>query len=200
MKYAKYAFFTLLLLILFTTLSCQSDYTKMLNNEAKKELIKDSLIFGMQIGDTKKEFFDRCWQLNKEGKVMQGPNNMSVQHVLSNNKENANLTAINMLFYGIFDENNVMSGMNLEFSYKAWSLWNEKYQSEKLFPVVKDSIMQWFPGNAFIQIENENIRPVTFVKIDGNRQILTYIKDEKDVIVKIEDLRSKYPEKFKLRK
>ena len=69
--------------------------------------------------------------------------------------------------------------------------------SKKLLPVIKDTLMNWFPGNDFIPIKSDKVKLETLVKIDGNRQILVYAKDIKDVVVKIENLKNKYPEKFK---
>ncbi|MCJ7465643.1 MAG: hypothetical protein MUO53_03000 [Maribacter sp.] len=183
----------LLFLMLF---SCQSEYTKLVNLEAHKGLQQDSLLFGMSFGDTKKSFFDRCGELNKEKLVSQGPNNRSVQYLLSSKQDDENLTAINMLFYGNFDKNDTMVGMDLEFTYRAWSLWNKDYEAKKLLPVVKDSLMKWFHGNPFIPLKQETSDTELFVKVDGNRQITAYAKNNKDVAVRIEDLKLKYPEKF----
>jgi hypothetical protein len=155
------------------------------------------MILGMSFGDTKQSFFDQCWQLNNKGLVTQGPNNQSVQYLLSSNDEDQNLTAINMLFYGDFNENNIMTGIDLEFSYKAWAPWNEDLTSKQLLPAIKDTLMNWFPGNTFIPVKSSNLNKETHVKVDGNRQIVVYVKDRKDVSVKIEDLKYKYPEKFK---
>ena len=49
----------------------------------------------------------------------------------------------------------------------------------------------------FISIENENFPNETFVKIDGNRQILIHTIDEKDVRAQLLDLRYKYPNLIK---
>ena len=189
-----------LLAILWSTLwfaSCESEYTKTVNSEAEKGIAKDSLVLGMSFGDTRQSFYDQCWKLNNKGLVTQGPNNKSVQYLLSSNDEDNNLTAINMLFYGNFNEYDFMTGMDMEFSYKAWSPWNDDMSSKKLLPVIKDTLMNWFPGNDFIPIKSDKVKLETLVKIDGNRQILVYAKDIKDVVVKIENLKNKYPEKFK---
>lgn len=189
-----------LLAILWSTLwfaSCESEYTKTVNSEAEKGIAKDSLVLGMSFGDTRQSFYDQCWKLNNKGLATQGPNNKSVQYLLSSNDEDNNLTAINMLFYGNFNEYDFMTGMDMEFSYKAWSPWNDDMSSKKLLPVIKDTLMNWFPGNDFIPIKSDKVKLETLVKIDGNRQILVYAKDIKDVVVKIENLKNKYPEKFK---
>lgn len=197
MKYNKIFFLASILLMTLFATSCQSEYTKTVNKEAEKGVPNDSLVLGMAFGNTKKYFYDQCWQLNNQGLVTHGPNNRSVQHLLSKSGKDKNLTAINMLFYGDFNENNIMIGMDMEFSYKAWAPWNKDFTSEKLLPVVKDTLMNWFPGNEFILLKLDKMPKETYVKVDGNRQILTYVKGKKDVVVKIEDLKYKYPEKFK---
>ncbi len=195
MKFSK--IFGSIVLFGLTFMSCQSEYTRTVNREAKKGAVKDSLILGMSLGDTKQEFFDKCWQLNNKGLVSQGPNNQSVQYILSSKGTDKNLTAINMLFYGNFDKHDTMIGLDMEFFYKAWAPWNDQYMGEKLLPVLKDTLMNWFPGNEFIPVKVDKIDKETYVKVDGNRQIVAYVKDQKEVIVKIEDLKFKYPEKFK---
>ena len=60
-------------------------------------------------------------------------------------------------------------------------------------PVAMNKLMEWYPENSFISVENENFPNEAFVKIDGNRQILIYIIDKKDVRAQLLDLRHKYP-------
>lgn len=199
-NFAKFNKLVFLLGILWSILwfaSCESEYTKTVNSEAQKGIAKDSLVLGMSFGDTRQSFYDQCWKLNNKGLVTQGPNNKSVQYLLNSNNADNNLTAINMLFYGNFNEYDFMTGMDMEFSYKAWSPWNDDMSSKKLLPVIKDTLMNWFPGNDFIPIKTDKVKLETHVKVDGNRQILVYAKDVKDVVVKIENLKNKYPEKFK---
>ena len=45
-----------------------------------------------------------------------------------------------------------------------------------------------------MKIEAEGLARETFVKIDGNRQIIAYVLDDKEVKAVITDLREKYPE------
>ncbi|GGW33861.1 hypothetical protein [Arenibacter certesii] len=168
----------------------------MLNEEAKKNILKDSLILGMTLGDNKADFFKRCWQLNQEGLVSQGPNNKMVKYPLPMSPKQESTSAITLLFYGTFNDQNTMTGMDLTFSYDAWSPWNSNLTAQQLLPIVQDTLIKWFPGNDFIAVKSDQIEKSAFVKIDGNRQIMTYAKDDKDVVVKIEDLRLKYPEKY----
>lgn len=197
MRFNNIIFLLGFLLLNLIAASCESEYTKTVNEEAEKGVRNDNLILGMEFGDTKKDFFEKCWQLNNKGLVTHGPNNQSVQYELVSNREDKNLTAINMLFFGDFNANNIMIGMDMEFNYKAWAPWNQQFEGDKLLPVVKDTLMKWFPGNGFIPVQVDKIDKETHVKVDGNRQIIAYVKDRKDVIVRIEDLKYKYPEKFK---
>jgi len=96
-----------------------------------------------------------------------------------------------MLFYGIFDEAKVMHGMHLKMSYLKWSPWAKDYHSDVLLKKLKEKYLKQYNGNSFIEITiDEDIKAYT--KIDGNRQILIYPTSDKDVTVKIQDLREKF--------
>ena len=91
-----------------------------------------------------------------------------------------------MLYYGVFNANDIMTAVDVKFSYTAWSPWNKKLHADKLLPVVQDTLLKWFPGNPFIKVKN------VLVKVDGNRQIKLYQESDRDVAVLIEDLEYKY--------
>ena len=91
-----------------------------------------------------------------------------------------------MLFYPKFSPENNIIAMDVTFTYVAWSPWNDNLKSEQLFPVIKDSLLKWYPGNDFINVKN------VLVKVDGNRQIQLNKSSDKDVSVVIEDLAYKY--------
>ncbi|MCM4166882.1 hypothetical protein KCTC52924_01737 [Arenibacter antarcticus] len=196
MKHHKLITVLIISVITLGFVGCESKYTKMLNREAKKNELKDSLIFGMTLGDNKADFFKRCWQLNQEGLISQGPNNKTVKYELPMATKQESTSAITLLFYGAFNEQNTMTGMDMSFSYTAWSPWNSNLSAQHLLPIVQDTLRKWFPGNDFIKVKSDQLKNTTFVKIDGNRQIMAYAKDDKDVVVKIEDLKLKYPEKY----
>lgn len=189
-KFLKKIILTLTpVLILFT--SCQSDYTKLVKKEMNTGIVHDSLLFGLQFGDSKSDFFKRCWELNKEKLVSQGPNNNYVQYRLPKTKGSNINNHIDMLFYAKFDKNNEISAMDLKFNYPGWAPWNEKQHAKELMPVIIDTILKWYPGNHFIEINKKDNSKV-LVKVDGNRQITLFPdKNTKDVSVLIEDLRIK---------
>ena len=172
-------------------ISCnRSEYSSLVKSEMEKDIEHDSLFLGMEFGQSKQEFFDKCWKLNSKGLVSHGPNNRFVAYNLPI-KEGGDVTkSIRMLFYGIFNEDMAMTGMNVQFSYNAWSLWNKSLQPDKLVPVVQDTLNKWFPGNDFIKVKIKKNEKDLLVKVDGNRRIIIKpIDDNREVKVRIDDLR-----------
>lgn len=181
------------LIILTLSVGCnESEYSKVVKREMNSGIVNDSLFFGLKLGDTRKEFYNKCWILNKDGVIMQGPLNTYVQYDLPMKKNDTSSQKIRMLFYGIFNEAKIMTGMDMKFSYEAWSLWNKSLQSDQLATRLQDTLISWFPGNNFIEVKSEKIKGTTFIKVDGNRRIMIEpINDEKEVDVRIDDLRYK---------
>ena len=181
--------YTVLIALMF---SCQniSEYEIIVKEEMASGIYIDSVQFGLELGDTKKTFFAKAWELNADGKVTHGPNNEFIAYEIKNMPEGKR---INHLFYGIFNDNDIMTGLDMRFYFLGWAPWNKQLQSDKLLPVAINKLMEWYPGNNFVLIENENFPNETFVKIDGNRQILIHIIDEKNVRAQLLDLRYKYP-------
>ena len=172
-------------------LNCSgSEYSKLVQREIAKGVVYDSLLFDMKFGQKKQDFFRTCWKLNQDGIVTQGPGNESVKYTLPL-KENASTeSSITLLFFGDFNDEKIMTGMDLQFYYNAWSIWNKKMQSEQLMPVVIDSLKKWFPGNDFMKVPLDKKSQELFVKVDGNRRITVGpINDNKIVKAKIDDLR-----------
>jgi hypothetical protein len=178
------------ILVLFFLISCrQSEYNKLIKEEMSKNIIHDTILLGHKFGQTKDEFFEICWQLNKKKIVKQGGKSNTVEYIIP---KGASSPAIKMLFYGKFNEKDIMTGIEAEFSYPAWSLWNKNYHSDKLALALKDTLKSWFPGNEFIVINGSKLKKEFFVKIDGNRQIVIEpLTNTKDVKIRIEDLRFK---------
>ena len=178
----------LLVFVLLIVSGCnQSEYSRLVKTEMAKDQIYDSLFMTMEFGITKQEFFNRCWKLNKQELVKQGPRNNFVEYKLID-KEDVDKT-ITMLFYGTFNDEKIMTGLDLKFYYEAWSLWNKSLHSDVLLEVVQDSLNSWFPGNDFIKVDLKNQKEV-LVKIDGNRRILIEpLKDNREIDARIDDLR-----------
>lgn len=168
---------------------CQSQYDKQVKKEMASGKRIDTLKFGLVLGGGKKEFFATCWELNKKKLIQQGPKNQYVAYKL---KGSAN-TSITHLFYGIFNEDQKMTGLDMEFAYDGWSPWTPELQSSKLIHVAMDTLMKWYPGNAFFKLNHDKVKTPTYIKIDGNRQIIIHAQGDKDVKATLEDLRYKFP-------
>lgn len=164
----------------------QSDYTKLVKSELAKGIRQDSLLFGIKFGDTQNDFFGKCFDLNKQRLVTQGPANSSVQFVFTDSLFHDQPTDIRLLFFPNYDKDQVIAEMNMEFSYLAWAPWNKSFQSDSLEIKTKKLLMHWYKGNEFVTAKVNNTEIP--VKVDANRRILVYIQDAQSVGVKIQDL------------
>ncbi len=179
-------------------MGCKSEYQQYVDKELASGLTQDSLIFGMRIGQDKKEFFTTCWELNKQKLISQGTGNTTARYITGRDSSgNKTPQSKDMLFYGIFDENDIMQGMEITYSYLNWAPWNPSRQSDSLLLHLREEYLRGYPGNGFIEIDIESLDDPALVKIDGNRQILMYPKNAKDVVVKIEDLHYKLNKEWK---
>lgn len=179
----------LLFLSIVIVFSCESEYTKLVKNELASGKKNDSIFYGLKFGQTRNDFYKICWGLNREGIATHGPTNNYVQTILYPQDSTKTTEKIRMLFYARFNPENIITSMDLKFSYVAWSPWNKDLVADKLLPKIQDTLMKWYPGNPFIMVKNKkNI----LVKVDGNRQIQLTKESDRDVSVLIEDLAYKY--------
>ena len=106
----------LIIFFLLIQLSCnKSEYTKLVNNEMAKNIVNDSLIFGMTFGQTRKLFFDQCWKLNNQKIINQGSSNNFVEYQLPKKKVESLNSLITLLFYWIFNKEKIITGMDMKF-------------------------------------------------------------------------------------
>jgi len=168
----------------------ESDYANLVKREMATGIVHDSLLFGMRFGQHRQDFFQTCWKLNQKGIIANGPGNKWVKYELPLQQKASPETGMTLLFFGDFDEKKVMNGMNFQFYYSAWSIWNKNLQSDKLLPVAMDSLKKWYPGNDFIKVPLKKDSLEVFVKVDGNRRItIRPLDDDRIVKAKIDDLR-----------
>ena len=185
-------------LLFLGLMSCKSEYQQYVEREMATGATPDSLIFDMRIGQTKKDFFTTCWELNRQKLISQGTGNATARFISNRDSTgSATATSKDMLFYGIFDENDIMRGMEMTYSYFAWAPWNEDKQSDSLLEDLREEYLRNYSGNDFIEINIKDPETTALVKIDGSRQILMYPRGKKDVVVKIEDLNYKLNEQWK---
>lgn len=187
----KYGILTgMLVSAIFFLISCESEYNKLVRKEMSKGEVYEELFFDLKIGQSRKDFYAICWDLNAEKVISQGPGNNFAKYIIQQPTPK-DTSKIEMLFYGIFDEEDVMIGMDMRMSFLSYAPWNENSHSTRLIEVLKEKYRQDYPGNDFLQIELEEGYGDAWVKVDGSRQIVMYPISQKDVVVKIEDLRYK---------
>ena len=169
----------------------QSQYTKVLKSELENKNEFNDLIFDMKIGQSRQDYFDICYKLNQKKIVVSGERSLNPELTLKSKSSSAKGANIKMSFNGIFNEEQIMRGMEMRFYFTGWSSWNKDLSSDNLLIQLKDTLNGWFPGNDFFKVNFENSLS-TEVKIDGNRRILAYVVNSKDVAVRIEDMSGKY--------
>lgn len=181
----------IILLAVIFLVSCKSEYDRYVKRELASGVTADSLIFGMRMGETQMDFFSKCWELNSQGIIRQGTGNRTARFIDPIDSTKDVTLRKDLLFYGIFDEDEVMQGMDMTYHYISWSLWNEERHANVLAKALTEQYHDEYGGNPFIEIDLKELERTAFVKIDGNRQILIYPKNTKDVVVKIENLNYK---------
>jgi len=169
------------LLLIF---ACQpkSDYEILRETELAKGVTYDSLFAGLSLDMTKKEFFDHCWEMNRQGVFMNGTGSQVLYDASPHFSRPTNLT-----FYPKYIEGEMLE-MPLELIYQDWAIWNEETTVELLIDEIKEVLLEWYGGNDFIEIVNEDETVTIWVKIDGNRQIRVGRKSISTALVTITNL------------
>ncbi|MDZ7649951.1 MAG: hypothetical protein U5K54_24030 [Cytophagales bacterium] len=176
------------MLVLGITLSgCfQSDYTRLVKSELAKGVRYDSLLLGIRFGDSRDDFYGKCFDLNKQQLVREGPGNTAVQYMFTDSTVHAKPTEIRLLFMPKYDEKNIITEMNMEFSYRGWTPWVPELQSDTLKVKTMEILMEWYKGNEFVIAHVQDTEQ--FVKLDGNRRVVIYKLDPERVVVKVQDI------------
>ncbi len=174
--------FSRLLALSLLLFSCKSEYEKLEERELASGKTVNELFLGLELGMDKRSFFDACWQLNQEGKLTNGPSELSVEYNLELPSGNTS----KMRFYPKFERNKIYL-MPLEFSYDGWAPWNEELQAENLREDVVKLFEKWY-GPGFIEVTSEDKSQTVFVKMDGNRRIRVFKKHISTVRAEISDL------------
>lgn len=166
----------------FFLFSCQSEYEKLEKKELNSGKQVNELFLGLELGMDRKTFFETCWELNKQGKLSNGPTELSIEYQTEMSSGNP----ARMRFYPKFDQDKIYL-MPIEFTYEGWSPWNEDLSAENLREDVVKLFEEWY-GSGFIEVTNEDKSQIVFVKMDGNRRIRIFKKHISSVRVEISDL------------
>jgi len=172
----KYLWGTVVLVTGIMVFSCSpgAKYERRLKHELASGIRHDSLFMGIYLGMTDKDFYTRCWNLNREEVIKQGNSNLSVEYEI---KEELNYPAT-MNFYPVFDQGKIVE-MPVRFIYNGWAPWNKELSSESL----SQDVLSWYQqvyGSGFITVTHPR-RGTAYTKIDGNRRITIFTKDDMHV-------------------
>ena len=96
-----------------------------------------------------------------------------------------------LLFYGIFDENKILSGLKMRISFLGWDPTIKNLQNEHLLTEGLKMMKHIYPGNSFFKLNKEINGSPIMTKVDGNRLITAYVFDNRFVQLTIEDLNIK---------
>jgi hypothetical protein len=170
-------------LVVLTGCSKKSEYQEMEARELAKGIRRDSLFLGLKFGMTAKEFFAHCWQLNKQGLVMEGASNTTVLYKTHELKQPASMN-----FYPQF-KNDKINKMPVTFSYDAWAPWNKHLFADSLQLDVLALFKKWY-GEGFIAVHYPE-KGTVYVKVDGNRRISIFKEGDMHVKALFTDLLAK---------
>ncbi|GAA0877939.1 hypothetical protein GCM10009119_09070 [Algoriphagus jejuensis] len=167
----------------YTILSCQSDYQKMEAKELASGNIENELFLGLELGMSQKTFYEKCWKMNGEGILTNGPTELSVEYQV----EMPSSLPTKMRFYPKFKDDKIYQ-MPVDYTYDGWAPYNKELSVENLRKDVVNLYESWY-GQGFIEVKSEDGNQVVFVKVDGNRRTRIFKKNLSTVRVEILDLR-----------
>jgi hypothetical protein len=183
----KITLFICLLVVAGISCNQKSDYHQIVEKELAKGERYDSLFLGIFLGMEKEQFYQHCWELNKQQIITNGASNLSVRYDLKTLKKPAVMN-----FYPTFHEDKIIE-MPVRISYLAWAPWNRELQSDSL----QVDVLKWCEnvyGKGFIEVKHPK-HGSAFVKVDGNRRISIFREDERSVQVWFVDLLNANPAK-----
>jgi len=141
----------------------------------------DSLFLGVSLGMKAKDFYDHCWQLNKEKVVTHGPTNQSVEYAFDIEPG----IKVYMRFYPYFYKDMIYQ-MPVTFTYDRWAPWARDYHADKLIEKIIPMLNNWYGGEFQSKVDPRKGR--VYARIDGHRRMFVFVKDEQYVQLVITDI------------
>lgn len=175
-------FFGTLFILGVVMMGCSKHpYREMEERELASGKRYDSLFLGLSFGMERKVFFDRCWELNKQTIIKQGPGNNTVEyHITENLKQKAVA-----LFYPSFHEGRLYE-LPMTISYEAWAPWNKDLCADSLQLDAIGLLENWY-GKGFVEILHPSGKKA-FAKVNGNRRISITAINDREIKVLFTDL------------
>ena len=171
-------------IIIISGCTPKARYERRLKQELASGVRNDSIFMGLYLGMSQRDFFTRCWNLHDQGLFHQNTSNTAVEYRIKGDLK----YPATMFFYPNFSDGKI-SEMPVFFKYDGWAPWNKKLSADSLqLAVLKYYKKQY--GEDFMTIRHQEYGNA-YVKIDGNRRITIYKKDELYVRVLFTDLLAK---------
>ena len=167
---------------LLSSCNLETEYEKVKKRELASGIVFKELFLGLEFEMARKQFFETCWELNRQGILINGAHELMVRY----QPELPSGNPVNMFFYPRFEQEKIYY-MPVEFQYQDWFPTNPNTTSENLVDDVVKLFESWY-GEGFFKVEDK-AGAFAMVKIDGNRLIRVYIKSLSAVRVDILDMR-----------
>lgn len=166
--------------VLFTA-SCEqkSEYQQEIDAALLSGERIDSLILDYTFGMSRDEFFTYSWDINKEGKVVNGAGAEILEDVdwLKSPARRG--------FYPEFQDDKVVQ-FPIEYSYNGWAPWNEHLSSDSLLVDIKEFMKEDYQLSFKERIIESG--DTIFYHIKSNQEIRIETIDESKVKVTFTDL------------
>lgn len=179
----RYNFSYGLILLVFVALSAcggGSEYRRMVEKELATGERHDSIFLGFHLGMYDKDFFDGCTALNKERKLYQSGRGINVSFQMDLLGQ-----PVEVDFFPNFYQGKIYE-METSYRYVNWAPWNKELHVDKLLYRLL-AVYEKTYGAGFIEIKSPTDK-VAYVKVDGNRRISIYPKEEQVVRIIFTDL------------
>lgn len=170
--------FALLLVVAFSGTSCSEKRSTLKDGVKNPDYLFLDIFFGME----RKAFFDYCWEMNKQKKLIHGTGNTSVQYRL----ENELPEPVIMQFYPSYYEDKIYE-MPVTFTYQGWAPWNKQYWADQLLEDMLPVFEKWY-GKGF-KVINHPLQGKVYAKIDKHRRINLFKRDDQFVQAVFTDLK-----------
>jgi hypothetical protein len=177
-------FFIAVLFMISFSCSLETEYEKVKKRELASGKVFNELFLDFHFEMPRKDFFVKCWEMNKQGILINGAHELQVKYdlVLPSGKK------ASMFFYPDFSDEKIYY-MPAAFQYIDWFPTNPETSNQKLLEDVVHQFEKWH-GKGFFKVEDKKGN-FAMVKIDGNRLVRVFIKDLAEIRVDILDLRVK---------
>ena len=160
--------------------TAQVDYKKLVDEQRSSGLVDNRIVLDIGFGMSSQEFYDYCWQINKEGLASQGPKNRTVQVEIEDLSKPGY-----MLFYPNFEDDKIVE-MPILFGLHDWSPWNEESFGKEFIFEIRDLVEDWY--SIELQLAIDTTGYPGYIGINGNKKAALTVQDDQFVKLIVSDM------------